>query len=362
MCQLVTNNIIADMHNHTRASDGLQSPFRTILRAYNNGINVIAFSDHNSVRGFRKLEEQFYSILEIIKDNPYEINVMLDILENVKVLKGTELITSYNGVIVEVLGYNFDLNKMDNEIGKLKNIVKEKPYEVLYNSFNAIIDKNGLVFDKTVLDEPYNNIKLGRRGGLTVPFFNELISHKENIKYLTYIDSFGEEKIADTLKLFINKHLYRMDSMFFVDMSKTRPSFQDTIDAIHKAGGIAFLAHPGRYKDKINIEDYLDDMISCGLDGLEVFYPSHSFDFRKMLLDKVKEHKLMASGDSDDHCSIKEGYEYKTGTVSIPNIPETKWISDAVSEKKDFFSESVILQQVLFTLKSLNSQNIKRKL
>ena len=103
-------------------------------------------------------------------------------------------------------------------------------------------------------------------------------------------------------------------------------------------------------------------MISCGLDGLEVFYPSHSFDFRKILLDKVEEHKLMTSGGSDDHCSIKEGYEYKTGTVSIPNIPETKWLSDAVSEKKDFFSESVILQQVLFTLKSLNSQNIKRKL
>lgn len=333
-----------DAHNHTRGSDGRQTTFRAMLRAYNKGINTIAITDHDSVRGFRNLEKDVYSVMGTIReDKSYDISRILEMLENMHILKGTELITSYNGVIVEVLGYNFDVEKMEQEIANLKTSVIEKPYEALYKGFNKIIDEKGLKFDKSVLDEAYEKIKA-----------------EENKELLKYTDENGEEKEADTMKLFINKHLYNKKSPLFVDMSSTRPTFKDTIDAIHRAGGQAFLAHAGRYKDKMPVEEYIDDMIAEGLDGLEVFYPDHTEEIRKFLLGKVKEHGIKASGGSDDHHAEKEGIQYQTGRVAVPDIPETRWIHDTCESGKDFLNESVEIGEAIKELRELKEIRDKK--
>lgn len=359
--EIVPVDVSADIHNHTKGSDGRQTSFRAMIRAYNEGFNIIALSDHDSVKGFRNLEKDLYSVMGSIReDKSYDPSKILEMLENLKIIKGTELITSYNGVIIEVLGYNFDLEKMESEIVQLKNTVKEKPYEALYKEFNKIIDEQGLTFDKSALEEAYQKIKNEGKGGVVGPFFNELYAHEENRRFLKYVDENGKEKEADTLKLFINKHLYNRESKLFVDMSSTRPSYKDTIDAIHRAGGQAFLAHAGRYKDKMKVEDYIDDMINEGLDGLEVFYPDHSYDFRKFLLQKVKEHGIKASGGSDDHHSIKEGIQYQTGRVAIPNIPQTEWIQETSQKGKDFLNESIAVQEAINELKQLKQLRRQR--
>ena len=356
-------DINIDAHNHTRGSDGRQTVFRAMLRAYSEGFDVMAVTDHDSVKGFRDLEKDLYSVMGSIKeDKSYDPSKILEMLESIKILKGTELITSYRGVAgVEILGYNFDLEKMEQEIAYLKTTVKEKPYEALYKGFKKLIEEKGLVFDISVLDEAYQRIKTEGKGGVVGPFFTELYSHEENRGLLKYIDENGEEKIADTLKLFINKHLYNKKSELFVDMSSTRPTFKDTIDAIHRAGGQAFLAHAGRYRDKMPVEDYIDDMIEEGLDGLEVFYPDHSYEFRKFLLQKAREHGLKVSGGSDDHHSEKEGEQYQTGRVAVPDIPETKWIGETAQSGKDFLAEATFIQEAIQELRKLKEERLKRK-
>lgn len=352
--EIMPIEVNSDSHNHTRGSDGRQRTFRAMLRAYNKGINVMAITDHDRVRGFRNLEEDMYSVMGTIKeDKSYDPSKVLEMLENIKILKGTELITSYKGVIIEVLGYNFDIEKMEVEIENLKATIKEKPYEALYKGFNKIIDERGLTFDKLVLDEAYEKIKTEGKGGVVGPFFNELVKHEENKNLLKYMDENGEEKEADSLKLFINKHLYNKESSLFVDMSNTRPSYKDTIDAIHRAGGQAFLAHAGRYKDKMPVEEYIDDMINEGLDGLEVYYPDHSYEFREFLLEKVREHGIKASGGSDDHHAKKEGEQYETGRVAVPDIPETRWIKETTQNGKEFLNESITIQEAIKELRKL---------
>lgn len=360
--EIMPIEVNADIHNHTRGSDGRQTSFRAMLRAWEIGINVMALSDHDSVKGFRNLEKDIYSVMGSIKeDKSYDPSKILEMFENIKIIKGTELITSWKGVAgVEILGYNFDLEKMEEEIANLKTTVKEKPYDALYKGYNKIIDEKGLVFDKSVLEEAYQKIKTEGKGGVTGPFFNELYAHEENRDLLKYIDENGEEKIADTVKLFINKHLYNKRSELFVDMSNTRPTFKDTIDAIHRAGGKAFLAHAGRYKDKMPVEEYLDDMIAQGLDGLEVFYPDHSYEFREFLLGKVREYGLEASGGSDDHHTIKEGVQYERGKVALPDIPETKWIKETAQNGKDFLAESMAVQEAIKELRELKEIRIQK--
>lgn len=136
-------------------------------------------------------------------------------------------------------------------------------------------------------------------------------------------------------------------------MSKTRPSYEDTIEAIHKAGGKAILAHPGRYNDKFDVKSSIDDMIQKGLDGIEVYYPDHSYELREFLLQKVKEYQLIASGGSDDHHNVKEGIQYEMGRVAIPNIPETAWIQESIENGLDFAKNSEKMQEKIKELKEI---------
>lgn len=85
-----------DIHNHTRGSDGRQSTFRAMLRAYQKGINIISLTDHDSVRGYFNLEREISTILSIIKDDKsYDVNQIIELFNNIKIIKGVELITSY---------------------------------------------------------------------------------------------------------------------------------------------------------------------------------------------------------------------------------------------------------------------------
>mgnify|MGYP004608003961 FL=1 len=54
--EIVPVNVNADIHNHTKGSDGRQSAFRFLLRASHNAKNIVSMSDHNSVKGYKNLE------------------------------------------------------------------------------------------------------------------------------------------------------------------------------------------------------------------------------------------------------------------------------------------------------------------
>ena len=148
-------------------------------------------------------------------------------------------------------------------------------------------------------------------------------------------------KDTTNLKKFIYNELYNSRSQFFVDMSSTRPSKEDTINAIHDAGGIASLAHPGRYKQEFDVESEIENgTLLDGLDSVEVFYPIHSETFRQYLLEKCRERGLRASGGSDDHLAPKDGIEYKMGTVNLPDIPETAWVKDFIKSGRDYLVQA----------------------
>ncbi|HMO59572.1 MAG TPA: PHP domain-containing protein, partial [Roseiflexaceae bacterium] len=61
----------------------------------------------------------------------------------------------------------------------------------------------------------------------------------------------------------------------------------EVISAAHSAGGVAVLAHPGRSKGIYAVPADATDitaMVAAGLDGTEVFYPSHTHAQRVELL------------------------------------------------------------------------------
>ena len=66
--------------------------------------------------------------------------------------------------------------------------------------------------------------------------------------------------------------LFSKESRINVLMESTYPEPTEIIEAIHEAGGIAVLAHPGFY----NNFDLLEELIPQGLDGVEVWHPENT--------------------------------------------------------------------------------------
>ena len=48
-----------DFHSHTTASDGALSPMDLLLRAKEQGVEMMAITDHDTVSGYQSVREQW---------------------------------------------------------------------------------------------------------------------------------------------------------------------------------------------------------------------------------------------------------------------------------------------------------------
>ena len=96
-----------------------------------------------------------------------------------------------------------------------------------------------------------------------------------------------------------------------------RPVFEDSLNvlqAIHEAGGIAVLAHPGKYSSY----DVMEKLIDAGLDGIEVWTPEHTQEQTEYLASYAKKKKLLAIGGSDFHGRFNI-HKVSLGSYSTPD-------------------------------------------
>jgi predicted metal-dependent phosphoesterase TrpH len=80
-------------------------------------------------------------------------------------------------------------------------------------------------------------------------------------------------------------------------VGKERLSMSDAIAMIHRADGLAILAHPAH----AGTRERVAALVAEGLDGLEVLHPSHSWDDSQRLDALATEFTLVRSGGSDWH-------------------------------------------------------------
>ena len=71
----------------------------------------------------------------------------------------------------------------------------------------------------------------------------------------------------------------------------------EAIQQIKKTGGLAVMAHPGLVQEVWDFPKWVE----AGLDGLEVFYPAHSYTLKQELLKIARKYDLFATGGSDYH-------------------------------------------------------------
>jgi predicted metal-dependent phosphoesterase TrpH len=96
------------------------------------------------------------------------------------------------------------------------------------------------------------------------------------------------------------------------NVPKARLTVAEAIRLVHDAGGLAIVAHPGVDTTRARLERYAAD----GLDGVEVWHPSHSADEVRRLRALADHLRLVASGGSDWHGAV-EGPR----TIGVMRVP-----------------------------------------
>jgi 3',5'-nucleoside bisphosphate phosphatase len=85
-------------------------------------------------------------------------------------------------------------------------------------------------------------------------------------------------------------------------VARSHPTVGEAIRWIHEAGGLAVWAHPfWDVADADAVLEAIDRYRERGLDGVEVFYPTHTSDQTALLADRCTERGLLAAGSSDFH-------------------------------------------------------------
>ena len=279
-----------DLHIHTTYSDGECSVEDILSRAERMGLEIIAITDHNTIDAH----------MQICEDSNIKN------LFSGKIITGIEIATIYNGEAIEILGYNFDINRLNNFL--IENNILFADYMVAKHKcwvdhllqLGFVLDDKYLVYDHRYPSE-------------AVYLYEGICKHSENFKLMNFPES------KTSLTCFARNELYNPKSPLYLDMTSIHPPMQDVIDAIHNSGGVAFLAHPYVYSN--NIIDSLDKMLdSCTLDGIECYHSAFTSEQIGYLLNVCCKRKLLICGGSDFHGKIKPGVELGVGKGNL-NIP-----------------------------------------
>ncbi len=258
---------LADLHTHTTHSDGHLSPLELLRKAKAAGISILGIADHDSVGAL---------------DEAMEISRVIGI----EIVPGMELSASSPDGEIHVLGYFMDYHSP--ELNEALSIFRQKRLDRV----ERIVGK-------------LNRMKIP----LTV----------ESVLAEATGEAVGRPHIASALVN--NGHAANYHQAFSKYIGEGRPAFEkkaefspeDTIRLIADAGGLSFLAHPGRSVD----ESLLHHLIKSGLDGIEVYHPSHSPELVQYYKGIVNEYFLLESGGSDYHGGMKND-DNLLGRVGVP--------------------------------------------
>jgi predicted metal-dependent phosphoesterase TrpH len=225
-----------DLHVHTSASDGEDTPETVILRAIEAGLGGLAITDHDTVDGLEPAGQ-------FIMENRLKIDL----------IPGIELNTDYGQDDLHILGYYVDYNN-----GHLRARLSEIRGERYARAEKMIGKLQGLG-----INIDFDQVKKIARGNL--------IGRPHIARALC------SNGYANTPEEAFRRYIVRGQPAF-VPRYKFSPA--EAIALVKKAGGIAVLAHPGLIRDKAKIFE----SIKLGIEGLEIYYPKHSEEQQRYFL------------------------------------------------------------------------------
>jgi len=139
------------------------------------------------------------------------------------------------------------------------------------------------------------------------------------VKELAGRSAIGRPNVAEAL--FRTKAVKSYQKAFDKYIGFNRPAYvpkanmtpKEAMGLIHRAHGLAVLAHPGI----ANVGRYIDEFLTYGLDGIEVYHPNHNRSLQKTYLELTIKKSILATGGSDYHG--REGRYGEIGSQPVPS-------------------------------------------
>lgn len=259
-----------DLHVHTLESDGVHTVAEIIRLAVENGVGILALTDHESTQGV-----------------PEALRLGAEM--GMTVIPGLELLTNYEEQEVHLLGYYASIDHPDLQ-ARLKEL-RGRRTALAYEMVKR------LQADGVPLTWPAVEKEASAEGAVSKGHIMRAMYHGNMIT-----PSFGWREVGA---------YFQPGGAAYLPFLEHR--FEDAVDLIYATGGVPVLAHPGILRKR----EIVPQLLSYRPIGLEVYYGY--WEHRQALIEYyeglAKEKALFATGGSDFHGPFSP---FEIGQLDVP--------------------------------------------
>lgn len=248
--------MLADLHCHSLKSDGQLSPSDLVDRAAEQGVTMLALTDHDTLSGIDEARLQAQK-------------------HDMEIVSGIEFSSVWNGIGIHIVGLGFD------EQHPVMQAAVECQEACRYERAKTIaikLEKQGVagIWDKAV--EIANGAQIGR------PHFAQAL-----------IDLGKVNNMAQAFKKYLGAGKAG-------DVKTMWPQMSEVVSWIRESGGVAVVAHPDKYKlTGTKLKLLLKAFSEAGGNGLEVTTGGMESSFSKRMAQLCDEFGFLGSQGSDFH-------------------------------------------------------------
>ena len=246
-----------DLHTHTTASDGTDSPAELINKALSAGIQTLAITDHDSTSGWTEAIAALRPPMSLVL--------------------GAEISTlTLTGISVHILGLLFDGE--DNDLQAMLADSRDTRIPRMRKMVELMASDGIAITMEDVIAATPPGATVGRPHLADALIKNKVVATRDE----AFID------------------LIHNASKYYV--THAAPTPEDAIIQIRKAGGVAVIAHPfaSRRGEVISVSTFAS-LVAAGLNGIEVNHRDHSQVEREQLSEIADQLALVKTGSSDYH-------------------------------------------------------------
>ncbi|MGA5247600.1 PHP domain-containing protein [Streptomyces pseudogriseolus] len=249
-----------DLHTHSTASDGTDTPVELVRKAAAAGLDVVALTDHDTTRG--------------------HADAAAALPQGLTLVTGAELSCRLDGVSMHLLAYLFDPE--EPALLAERELVRD----------DRVPRAQGMIAKLNELGVPVTWDQVARIAGDGSVGRPHVASALVELGVVDSVnDAFTPEWLADGGRAYMPKH-------------ETDPF--EAVRLVKNAGGVAVFAHPAAVKRGRTVpESAIAELAEAGLDGIEVDHMDHDPDTRARLRGLAGELGLLVTGSSDYHGSRK---------------------------------------------------------
>ncbi|MFE6860006.1 PHP domain-containing protein [Nocardia sp. NPDC057668] len=248
-----------DLHTHSNASDGTDTPAELIANAAAAGLDVVALTDHDTTSGWAEAVAALPPGLTLVR--------------------GMEMSCVGDGadgwpVAVHLLAYLFD------------------PADECFAQERERLRAERIVRLRAMAEQM-------RADGLPVDPDAVMASAGPSAGRPHLARALVEAGVVPTVDAAF-QDLLASDGRYYVEKADT--PLQRAVEMVASAGGVSVIAHArARKRGRLLALDHIRELSEQGLGGLELDHPDHSAADRAVLADLAAELGLLTTGSSDYH-------------------------------------------------------------